>query len=259
MKRSIFLTLTAIICILSLSVTAFAHQSERHWSCKRCGNNQPPLTDAEQLIAKYGGYSIDRSVDDSSDKKVLYLTFDLGYENGNAAKILDTLSAEGVPAAFFILDNIVLRNADLVTRMAADGHLVCNHTKDHKNVCRMTAAEIADNLGTLEGLCLDKTGVTMAKYFRFPEGRYSEQALKVINDLGYKSIFWSFAYADWDNAHQPSAEFAIKKVLDNTHNGAVILLHLTSSTNAEILPTLIKEWRAQGYTFGTLDDLTTPQ
>jgi peptidoglycan-N-acetylmuramic acid deacetylase len=95
----------------------------------------------------------------------------------------------------------------------------------------------------------------VAKYFRFPEGRYSEDALKTVYDLGYKSIFWSFAYADWDNNRQPDPEKAIKKVLENTHNGAVILLHPTSATNAEILPTLIKEWRAQGYTFGTLDDL----
>ena len=255
MKKTIFLTLIAIICIFSLSVTAFAHQCELHWSCKRCGNNQPPVSDAETLISRYNGYSIDRSVDDTSDKRVIYLTFDLGYENGNTAKILDILRDEGVSAAFFILDNIVLRNPDLVTRMDSEGHLVCNHTKNHKNVCRMTPDEIAENLGALESLCLEESGITMAKYFRFPEGRYSEEAIKVINDLGYKSIFWSFAYADWDNAHQPNADAAIKKVLDNTHNGAVILLHPTSSTNAAILPTLIKEWRAQGYTFGTLDEL----
>ncbi len=257
MKRSIFLTLIAIICIFSLSVTAFAHQSELHWSCKRCGNNQPPITDAEALISRYNGYSIDRSVDDTSDKRVLYLTFDLGYENGNTAKILDTLRDEGVSAAFFILDNIVLRNTELVTRMESEGHLVCNHTKSHKNICRMSKDEIAADLGALEDLCLENTGITMAKYFRFPEGRYNEEALKTVYELGYKSIFWSFAYADWDNNRQPSPEKAIKKVLENTHNGAVILLHPTSSTNAEILPTLIKEWRAQGYTFGTLDDLTT--
>jgi len=162
-----------------------------------------------------------------------------------------------VSAAFFILDNIVLRNPDLVTRMKNEGHLVCNHTKSHKNICRMSKDEIAADLGALEELCFNKTGVDVAKYFRFPEGRYSEDALKTVYDLGYKSIFWSFAYADWDNNRQPAPEKAIKKVLENTHNGAVILLHPTSATNAEILPTLIKEWRAQGYTFGTLDDLTT--
>ena len=120
----------------------------------------------------------------------------------------------------------------------------------------MTPDEVARDLAELEALCLEKTGVTMAKYFRFPEGRYSEDALKTVNDLGYKSIFWSFAYFDWDNDRQPSADSAIKKVLENTHNGAVILLHPTSDTNADILPALIKEWRARGYTFGTLDELT---
>lgn len=255
MKRSIITTLALALCIAAFTVNVIAAPQEMSWSCIRCGNSQPPVTDAETLIAKYNGFSIDRSVSDTSDKRVLYLTFDVGYENGNTARILDTLKDAGVPAAFFILDNIVLRNTDLVTRMSSEGHLVCNHTKRHKNVCRMTPAEIADDLTALESLCLEKTGVTMAKYFRFPEGRYSEPALKAISDLGYKSIFWSFAYADWDNKHQPSPDAAIKKVLENTHNGAVILLHPTSATNAEILPTLIKQWRSDGYTFGTLDEL----
>ncbi len=255
MKRSIASILA--ICMLLLPITATAASPEKSWSCVRSGNNQPPVTAAEALISKYGGYWVDRRVSDTDNKRVLYLTFDLGYENGNTARILDTLRDEGVSAAFFILDNIVLRNPELVTRMESEGHLVCNHTKSHKNICRMSADEVANDLAALESLCLDKTGVKMAKYFRFPEGRYSEQALKTVNDLGYKSIFWSFAYADWDNNRQPNPEAAIKKVLDNTHNGAVILLHPTSQTNAEILPMLIKEWRAQDYTFGTLDDLTT--
>ena len=95
----------------------------------------------------------------------------------------------------------------------------------------------------------------MEKYFRFPEGKYSEKALKCVNELGYKTVFWSFAYADWDNEKQPSREFAIKKILDNTHNGAIILLHPTSKTNADILPCLISEWRRQGYEFGSLKEL----
>lgn len=254
MKRSIALMLA--LCISLFTVTATAASPEKSWSCVRSGNKQPPVTAAEALISKYGGYSIDRRVSDTDDKRVLYLTFDLGYENGNTARILDTLRDESVSAAFFILDNIVLRNPDLVTRMKNEGHLVCNHTKSHKNICRMSKDEIAADLGALEELCFNKTGVDVAKYFRFPEGRYSGDALKTVYDLGYKSIFWSFAYADWDNNRQPAPEKAIKKVLENTHNGAVILLHPTSATNAEILPTLIKEWRAQGYTFGTLDDLT---
>lgn len=254
MKRSIALILA--LCICSFAIIAGAASPEMNWSCVRSGNKQPPVTAAEELISKYGGYWIDRRVSDTSEKKVLYLTFDVGYENGNTERILNTLKENEVPAAFFILDNIVLRNSELVTRMASEGHLVCNHTKNHKNICRMSADEVAADLGALEALCFENTGVTMANYFRFPEGRYSEQALKTVFDLGYKSIFWSFAYADWDNGRQPSPEKAIKKVLSNTHNGAVILLHPTSSTNAEILPTLIKEWRAQGYTFGTLDELT---
>ncbi len=254
MRRLIAILLA--LCTFAFAVTATAASPEMNWSCIRNGNKQPPVTSAEKLISQYGGYWVDRRVSDKSDKRVLYLTFDVGYENGNTERILNTLKDEGVPAAFFILDNIVLRNSELVTRMANEGHLVCNHTKNHKNICRMSTDEVAADLGALESLCLEHTGVTMAKYFRFPEGRYSEDALKTVCDLGYKSIFWSFAYADWDNTHQPSPDKAIKKVLANTHNGAVILLHPTSSTNAAILPQLIESWRAAGYTFGTLDDLT---
>ena len=99
----------------------------------------------------------------------------------------------------------------------------------------------------------------MSKYFRFPEGRFSENALKSLQSLGYKTIFWSFAYADWDNNHQINADAAMKKILDNTHNGAIMLFHPTSRVNAEIFPKLIREWKNMGYTFGTLDDLCKTQ
>ena len=115
------------------------------------------------------------------------------------------------------------------------------------------AFELIDKL---EKICKENTGITLDKYFRFPEGKYSIESLKCVNNLGYKTIFWSFGYADWDNDNQPSESYAIKKILSNTHNGAVILLHPTSSTNAKILPVLIDAWRDEGYRFGTLDELT---
>ena len=145
---------------------------------------------------------------------------------------------------------------DIVMRMTAEAHLVCNHTKNHKDMSKLSDDEIKSNLTDLEKIYEQKTGKTLAKYFRFPEGRYSEQALKTVNDMGYKIIFWSFGYADWDDARQPSADRAYEKVIENTHNGEVVLLHPTSKTNVEILPRLIDEWRNMGYTFGTLDELT---
>ena len=184
------------------------------------------------------------------------MTFDAGYENGNVERILDVLHEESVPGAFFLLDNIIIKNTDLVKRMASEGHLVCNHTKNHKDLTKCTSDEIRDNILALEDIYRSKTGLEMSKYFRFPEGKYSEAALKCVSDMGYKTVFWSFAYADWDNGNQPNEAAAIKKILDNTHNGAVILLHPTSGTNAKILKTLIMKWREMGYKFGTLDDIT---
>ena len=249
------------ICILTLfsfvinSICAYGITEERSWFCVRNGNCQPPITAEEILINKYSGISIDRSVSDNSEKKVLYITFDCGYENGNVERIMDTLKVEGVSAAFFLLDNIILKNTDLVTRMADEGHLVCNHTKNHKNLCNADYETIKSDILALEDIYREATGNEMEKFFRFPEGRYSEEALKSVEKLGYKTVFWSFAYADWNENAQPNRDKAIKKILSNTHNGAIILLHPTSKVNADILPYLIKEWRNMGYEFGSLADI----
>ena len=143
----------------------------------------------------------------------------------------------------------------MICRMANSGHLICNHTKKHKDLSCASTEEIENDITTLERVYTEKTGLTMTKYFRFPEGRYSVAAIKAVSKLGYKTFFWSFAYDDWDNSRQPNCKSAIEKVLDNTHNGAVMLFHPTSSVNAQIFPTLIKEWKNMGYRFGTLDEL----
>ena len=255
MKRTIYTVLVAITLLLSTSINASASQGSYTWFIKRNGCNTPAFAREAQMVDNNGGYYVDKEAAENGDK-VLYLTFDAGYENGNIEKILDILKEENVPAAFFILDNLILKNTELVKRMSDDGHLVCNHTKNHRDLTKCPREEIEKNVSDLEKIYEERTGDTLAKYFRFPEGRYSEHALKVINDMGYKTIFWSFAYEDWDNSRQPSAEKALKKVLSNTHDGAVILLHPTSDTNVKILPLLIEEWKSMGYRFGTLDDLT---
>ena len=242
-----------IIIILSTTITVNAEDSF-HWYIKRRPGGTPGFPAEAEHLEEYGAYYLDKNV--TENEKRLYLTFDAGYENGNIEKILDTLKAEGVPAAFFLLDNIILKNTELVNRMADEGHLVCNHTKNHKNLSFATEEQIKDDLTALEDIYRERCGREMAKYFRFPEGSYSIEALKAVDKLGYKTIFWSFAYDDWDNGRQPDPQKAIKKLLDNTHNGAVILLHPTSATNSKILPELIHRWREMGYTFGTLDDLT---
>ncbi len=256
MKKIVLLLVCACFFLSAIHASAIeVGRGENGWFCLRTGKAQPPVTKEELLINKYGGVSIDRGVNDNSEKKVLYLTFDAGYENGNIERILNTLRDKSVRAAFFILDNLIIKNTGLVIRMADEGHLICNHTKNHKNLCRMSDSEIENDLRALEKIYTDKTGREMSDCFRFPEGKYSEAALECVSRLGYKSVFWSFAYADWDNNNQPNGKDAIKKILDNTHNGAIILLHPTSSTNAEILPTLIDEWRKMGYTFGNIEDI----
>ena len=257
-NKAIKKSISAFLVFLSVFyvISAGSYASSMCWYVKRNGNLQPQMQKESGLLKKYNAFYIDEKHGDRCEEKVLYLTFDAGYENGNVEKILNILKEESVPAAFFLLDNIIIKNTDLVKRMCDEGHLVCNHTKNHKDLTGSSDAEIQDNIESLEKIYKDKTGYDMSKYFRFPEGKYSENALKKVCDLGYKTIFWSFAYADWSNSNQPAEEAAIKKILDNTHNGAVILLHPTSSTNAKILKTLIEKWREMGYRFGTLDELT---
>lgn len=241
-----------LINILSVNVSAFDGEG---WYVKRNGNKRPIAPVDDTFLQKYDAYYIDKKLTDESEKKTIYLTFDAGYENGNVEKVLNILKENNVPSAFFILDRMVLKHSDLLLRMVSEGHTVCNHTKNHKNVAAMTAEEIKNNLYDLDRIYEEKTGNKMSPFFRFPEGRYSEEAIKTVKELGYKTVFWSLAYADWDNQKQPDAEKSKKLLLDNTHNGAVILLHPTSDTNVRILDSLIKEWKARGYSFGTLDEL----
>ena len=242
------------ISFLLLGINAVSAE-EHSWYIKKRGNDLPGFPSNAEMMSAFNAYYVDNDAFEKGEK-VIYLTFDAGYENGNISKILDTLKEENVPAAFFLLDNIILKNTDLVKRMTKEGHTVCNHTKRHKNLCSATKEEIERDLSELETVYKNATGETMSKYFRFPEGKYSMESLKTISELGYKTIFWSFGYEDWDNSHQPDVKKSISKILSNTHNGEVLLLHPTSATNAEILPALIREWKKMGYRFGTLDELT---
>ena len=258
-KTAVLSCLTLCLAFL-LTVQAAAGDTVYNWYCVHARNHAQPRADSTfDFIASLGGYYIDRrpghTKPDDPDK-VVYLTFDAGYENGNVAKILDTLKAEGATGAFFILGNLVTSEPDLVRRMADEGHLVCNHSYAHKNMTGWSTESIAQELTRLDDACRTVAGVEPAKYFRPPEGKFDAGMLKAVQALGYKTVFWSFAYADWDNGRQPDPAAAKKKILDNIHNGAVILLHPTSATNAAVLGDVLRELKAQGYRFGTLDELT---
>ncbi len=256
MKRKIIIiTALTLIFVFCFSIFSFADEGRcLQWYVKRRKNSPPEFPNGAEELSEYNCYYINEDCYTSGEKRI-YITFDAGYENGNIEKILDVLKEENVPAAFFILDNIILKNTDLVNRMSDEGHLVCNHTKRHKNLSFSTKEEIEKDLSALEEIYFDKTGKEMAKFFRFPEGKYSIEAIKSVSELGYTTVFWSFGYEDWDNGKQMDPEKAKNKILSTTHSGEILLLHPTSATNAAILGDLIGEWRKMGYSFGTLNEL----
>ena len=247
-----------IFLALAMAVTAVSLFFRRNilptasWGLSFRQEGAPPVgnADRQQLRQYDAAYLGDPS------KKVLYLTFDAGYENGSTEKILDTLKEQQVPAAFFLVGNYIEKNADLVRRMEAEGHIVGNHTMHHKDMSKITdEAAFTKELQDLEKLYEDTVGKPMPKYYRPPQGIYSEDNLRLAQKLGYKTVFWSLAYVDWNNDSQPTREQAFAKLLPRTHPGAVILLHSTSKTNAEILGELIEKWKAEGYRFDTLEEL----
>ena len=189
-------------------------------------------------------------------RKVLYLTFDAGYENGCTEKILDILKKHDVRAAFFLTGHYLDQNRDLVRRMVSDGHIVGNHTMHHYDMSRLSDRDaFAKELQDLEELFTSVTGKELPKFYRPPQGIYSRENLQMAKELGYKTVFWSLAYADWDNNKQPTRQQAFDKLLPRTHDGAVVLLHSTSQTNAEILDELLTKWKEEGYQFETIDAL----
>ncbi len=256
MKRilSEFLLFSMILALLMPSIVCSA--TEKHWYCKRNSEHKQPTVDTDiAYIENFGGIYVDKSHGDDSAEKVIYLTFDAGYENGNVAKIMDVLKSEGVKGSFFILGNLIDKDPELVLRMANEGHSVCNHTLTHKKLVGVSEEAFNKELLALEGAYKKLTGKELSKFFRPPEGTFDEEMLNRASALGYKTVFWSFAYADWDNEKQPAREEALKKILDNVHNGEIMLLHPTSKTNAEIMTELIQALKSQGYRFATLDEL----
>ena len=260
--KKIVISLLAILLTLPIitmpsPVYAAGENTAYNWYVKRNNTHTLPKNEAQfSFIDKYNAYYGDVKAADSGDK-VIYLTFDAGYENGNIERILDTLKKHDTPAAFFVLKNLVERNTDLVKRMHGEGHLVCNHTMTHPDMTKLTEkARFDSQLSQLNDLILVKCGFECAKFYRPPEGKFSEQNLKLASELGYKTVFWSFAYADWDNNRQPSADYAVKKILDNAHPGEIMLLHPTSKTNADILDTVLTALKNDGYRFASLTELS---
>lgn len=253
-KRDFVLLLAAVLAAAGTAIWILAGSAlpTGSWGLSFLQEGAPPVGNAgadqlRRFDAAYVG---------SSTEKVAYLTFDSGYENGATGKILDVLQHHQVPAAFFLVGNYIEKNPDLVRRMVAEGHTVGNHTMHHPDMSAISDPEaFARELGDLEALYQQVTGQEMAKFYRPPQGLYSEANLAMAQKLGYRTVFWSLAYVDWNNDAQPTPEQAFSKLLPRMHNGAVVLLHSTSQTNAQILDELLTRWKQEGYRFAPIEEL----
>lgn len=244
-----------LILAVLFSVPAYAQGSS--WFVRREKDHvQPSVSgELERLLVDFDGYYVDKRCGTGADDKVIYLTFDAGYENGNVSRILDVLREEKVHGAFFILSHLVLSAPDVVKRIHSEGHLLCNHTAHHKDMTALSACEIEKEISSLGKTCQETLGLRLSPFFRPPEGKYDQKTLKIAKELGYKTVFWSLAYADWNDDVAPCDEKAIQLLKDNTHTGAIVLLHPTSDINVRILKDMIHYWREQGYRFGSLEEL----
>ena len=236
--------------------------ADGNWGLSFQKEGQPPVGNATpEYLAKYNAYYIANSngkEDDSKSAKPVYLTFDAGYENGYTAEILDILKEKKVPAAFFLVGNYIEENPELVKRMEAEGHIVGNHTMHHPDMSAIADEEaFKSEIKELEDTYREAVGKEIPKFYRPPQGKYSEANLQQASRLGYTTLFWSLAYVDWLENDQPDETESINLLNKRIHPGAIVLLHSTSKTNSRILGQLIDGWKVQGYEFRSVSELGT--
>lgn len=242
-----------IVCILQFALYSQADSLSNEilaWGFRRGENHSQPVIDVKSkaVIDDYEGISLG---DKNSNK--IYLTFDCGYEAGFTEKILDILEENDVKATFFITAHYLNTADNIVKRMIEEGHIVGNHTVNHKCLPELSNEEIQKEIMALHGAVYEKFDYEM-KYFRPPKGEFSERVIDIVSNLGYKTVMWSSAYDDWNRDRQGREEYGKKKILENIHNGCVLLLHATSEDNSKILGDVIRETRSMGYEFSSIDD-----
>ncbi len=226
--------------------------ASENWGLGGYGDGVKPtgIASAEEL-KKYDAYFVGEG-----EEKVIYLTFDAGYENGNTEPILDALKRHQAPATFFVVGHYLESAPELVKRMVEEGHCVGNHTYHHLDMSQISdMASFRREMDDVANLFRQITGEELSMYYRPPQGKYSVENLKMAKELGYQTFFWSLAYVDWYQDEQPSREEALEKLTGRIHPGAVVLLHSTSKTNGEVLDELLGEWEKMGYSFRPLSDL----
>ncbi len=212
---------------------------------------QPTGNESAEALKKYNAHY----VGDSKDK-VIYLTFDAGFENGNTEPILDALKKHNAKGTFFVVGHYLETAPELIKRMVEEGHTVGNHTYHHPDMSKISdKAAFTKEMQDVEELYKEITNEDMKPYYRPPQGKYSTSNMEMAKELGYHTFFWSLAYVDWYQDKQPSHEEAFDKLLNRIHPGAIVLLHNTSQTNGEIMDELLTKWEEMGYRFGTLEEL----
>ena len=261
-NRNIWICLGFLSCIICIWAVSFKNAVEvtssqvgetktYAWGFVRAKNNEQPSFAKEytDVLNEYSGIYVG-----NLDEKVIYLTFDEGYENGYTGQILDVLKENNVPAAFFVTGDYVKRNEDLVKRMIDEGHIVGNHSMNHPSFGTLkNEMKIKDEILSLEELVMEKFNYKMT-YFRPPKGEYSVFSMRCIENLGYTTVLWSFAYDDWDVNKQGREDYAMKLITNNYHNGSIMLLHAVSKDNANILQKVISDAREKGYEFKSLEE-----
>ena len=239
-----------------ISYTATDPHNSRGLSTSKISHSHGPasggkahytVVEFQKNMEKYSAFTLD-----TSGEKVLYLTFDCGYEYENlTSKVLDVLKEKGVTATFFCTLDHIKKETDLIARMIKEGHIVGNHSTTHPSFATISREKMAEEIEETENYLRENFGYA-AKYFRFPAGEYNESALELISSLGYRSVFWSVAYDDWDTAKVRGKDYAVEKVMSRLHPGAVILLHSVSKDNAEALGEIIDKAREEGYRFESI-------
>lgn len=251
--RKLMLIMTVLSLSMCIMMTAYSTVDARGfgWGYKKNSEHKiPEIGRYHEMLNENGAYYADESGD-----KVVYLTFDNGYEEGYTDDILDVLKEENVPAAFFVTGHYVDSQPDLVKRMVDEGHIVGNHSYTHPDLTTVTKETMKKELETVQDQVAEISDQKQLTYMRAPRGAFNEQSLKWANDLGYTSIFWSLAFVDWNTDAQKGGDYAFDQIMNQMHPGAIILMHTVSSDNADALSKLIKELKKQGYQFKSLDDL----
>lgn len=248
----IILAITTLVIGFNLQPEKASGAEEYHWGFKKAENGIPPEAGAEldTMLEKYGAL-----YKGNPNKKVIYLTFDNGYENGFTESILDTLKKENAPATFFLTGHYLTSATDLVKRMVNEGHTIGNHSYGHPNMARLSNAKMLEEWKKFDDKLRELTGVKRTHYARPPEGSFNEDVLAVGNEAGYRHIFWSIAFKDWMKDQRKGADYAYNELMKQLHPGAIVLMHTVAQDNAEALPRFIKDAKAKGYTFSSLDNL----